>query len=81
MNQDLSTSKKRAMDPPSSRDFYLESLKLTTGIMKLLSKAELVLDIKAGGDWSYSASTYASPFVRIVGDAGCFIDPFFPEFI
>ncbi|KAL9076580.1 MAG: hypothetical protein Q9161_000912 [Pseudevernia consocians] len=59
------------------RDFYLESLKLTTGIMKLLSEAELVLDIKAGGDWSYSASTYASPFVRIVGDLGCFIDPFF----
>ena len=24
-----------------------------------------------------SASTYANPFVRIVGDAGCFIDPFF----
>ena len=77
MNQDLSTSKKRAMESPFSRDFYLESLKLTTSIMKLLSEAELVLDIKAGGDWSYSASTYASPFVRIVGDAGCFIDPFF----
>lgn len=77
MNQDISTSKKRAMDSPSSRDFYLESLKLTPGIMKLLSEAELVSDIKAGGDWSYSASTYASPFVRIVGDAGCFIDPFF----
>jgi hypothetical protein len=27
--------------------------------------------------FSYSASTYASPYLRIAGDAGCFIDPFF----
>ncbi len=77
MNQEVATSRKKAMGSPSSRDFYLESLKLTPGIFNLLSEAELVSDIKAASDWSYSASTYASPYVRIVGDAGCFIDPFF----
>ncbi|KAL8758951.1 MAG: hypothetical protein Q9199_001111 [Rusavskia elegans] len=38
---------------------------------------ELISEIKSASDYSYSASSYASPYVRIVGDAGCFIDPFF----
>jgi flavin-dependent dehydrogenase len=46
-------------------------------VEKLLVGAELVSDIKSASDWSYSASSYASPNVRLVGDAGCFIDPFF----
>lgn len=77
MNQEMSTAKKREMGSPSTRDFYLKSLDLTPGIKKLLSEAELVSDIKAASDWSYSASAYAFPHVRIAGDAGCFIDPFF----
>lgn len=77
MNQEKSTLKKKAMGSPSGRDFYLESLNLVPGIKKLLSEAELVTDIKAASDWSYSASAYAFPNVRIAGDAGCFIDPFF----
>ena len=28
-------------------------------------------------DWSYNASAYAGPNFRIIGDAGCFIDPYF----
>ncbi|KAJ5701353.1 hypothetical protein N7488_008901 [Penicillium malachiteum] len=36
-----------------------------------------VSDFKAASDWSYSASTYAGPNFRLVGDAGCFIDPYF----
>ncbi|KAL9118590.1 MAG: hypothetical protein Q9187_004861 [Circinaria calcarea] len=32
---------------------------------------------KSASDWSYSASFYASPYVRVVGDSGCFIEPFF----
>ncbi len=43
----------------------------------MLKDATLVSDIKAASDWSYSASSYASYNVRIVGDSGCFIDPFF----
>ena len=77
MNQDLSTQKKRAMGSPSGQEFYLESLKLVPGISALLSKAEFVSDLKSGSDWSYSASTYSSPYLRIAGDAGSFIDPFF----
>lgn len=79
MNQAISTSKKKAMGSPSGRDFYLASLKETSDIWKRLStdSAELTSDIKAASDWSYSASAYASPYVRIVGDAGCFIDPYF----
>ncbi len=77
MNQELATSKKKAMTSGGTREFYLESLKLTPEISELLVDAELVSDIKAASDWSYSASSYASPYVRIAGDAGCFIDPFF----
>ena len=60
-------------------EFYLETIrKQCPGIQELLSKAELVDDkIHSASDWSYSAESYASPNVRIAGDAGCFIDPFF----
>jgi flavin-dependent dehydrogenase len=74
MNQAVATQKKKGM---SSQDFYLQSLKLASGVMDLLSEAELTSTVKATSDWSYSASFYASPYVRIAGDAGCFIDPFF----
>ncbi|MCJ1382991.1 hypothetical protein MMC17_006104 [Xylographa soralifera] len=77
MNQDISISKKKSMNYSSSRDYYLESLKLTPGIMKILKNATLVSDIKSASDWSYSSSSYASPYVRVVGDSGCFVDPFF----
>lgn len=33
--------------------------------------------LHAGSDFSYHAKAYALPYARIVGDAGCFIDPFF----
>lgn len=77
MNQAMSTQKKKATVAPSSRDFYLESIQEARGVAHLLSKAELASDIKYASDWSYSASTYGSPFLRIVGDAGAFIDPYF----
>lgn len=55
----------------------MQSLELLPGIKGLLSKGELISEIKSGSDWSYSASSYALPYARIVGDAGSFIDPFF----
>ncbi|KAM7194538.1 hypothetical protein V8F20_007894 [Naviculisporaceae sp. PSN 640] len=76
-NQDMATKKKREMADPSSKNFYLQNLDLVPGIKELLSKAELVSDVKSASDWSYSASKYAMPGARIVGDAGAFIDPFF----
>ena len=77
MNQNMSTDKKKAMASPSSREFYLDSIQEARGVAHLLSKAELASDLKYASDWSYSASAYASPYLRIVGDAGAFIDPYF----
>jgi flavin-dependent dehydrogenase len=47
------------------------------GIKELLKNAENVSEVKSASDWSYSASSYASPGIRVAGDAGSFIDPFF----
>lgn len=73
----MATEKKKKMAEPSSKGFYLESLEFVPGIKDLLKNAELVSEIKSASDWSYSASSYAFPGVRIAGDAGSFIDPFF----
>lgn len=79
INQEVATKKKREMGSPGGKAFYLEMLKSVPRILgPMLKDAELVSDdIKAASDWSYSASSYASYGARIVGDAGCFIDPFF----
>lgn len=77
-NQAVHMEEKKKMENPSTKEFYLENLKtLVHGIKELMVDAELVSEIKSASDWSYSASSYASPNVRVVGDAGCFIDPFF----
>ena len=78
INQEIATRKKKEMDSPSGKEFYLEMLKVVPRILgPMLKDATLVSEIKAASDWSYSASSYASYNARIVGDAGCFIDPFF----
>jgi len=76
MNQAMSTSKKQATELGGS-EFYKQSIKEAVGVAHLLEHAELATDIKYASDWSYSASTYGSPYCRIVGDAGAFIDPYF----
>lgn len=76
--QDLNLAHKRSLDSPSDKEFYREVLKLSHITDKtMLQGAEMVTEVKSASDWSYSASAYASPHVRIVGDAGCFIDPYF----
>ncbi|KAI5119655.1 hypothetical protein M0805_007746 [Coniferiporia weirii] len=84
MNQDIANKKKQAQTPtPSARDFYLENLKLAPNLYELISTGELVGApdggpiVKSASDYSYSASSYAAPGLRVVGDAGAFIDPFF----
>ncbi|KAL8941209.1 MAG: hypothetical protein Q9216_002386 [Gyalolechia sp. 2 TL-2023] len=77
MKQELQVAKKKAMSSPSSKEFYLESLKLAPNVLELIGDATLETEIKNASDFSYSSSSYASPYARIVGDAGCFIDPFF----
>lgn len=76
MNQHLSTARKRetGMD---SKALYHDVLKSTPEMAGLLKDATMVTDLKSASDWSYSAPAYASPYVRMAGDAACFIDPFF----
>lgn len=76
MNLAVSTSKKREQGI-GSKELYLNEIRQTPGIQALLEKATFVSDIRSASDWSYSAPAYASPYVRIAGDAACFIDPFF----
>lgn len=60
------------------KEFYLETLnKLAPDIRQLLGNGELTSTVKSASDYSYNASSYAIPYARIVGDAGCFIDPYF----
>jgi flavin-dependent dehydrogenase len=78
MNQQMSTDRKVQSGSPDSKTFYLNCLKqLAPDITELLGEGELTSNIKAASDYSYSASGYAIPGARIVGDAGCFIDPYF----
>lgn len=77
MKQDLAMEKKKATASTSSRSFYLESIKGARGISKLLENATCDGEVKSASDWSYSASSYGGPYLRIVGDAGAFIDPYF----
>ncbi|KAL5483577.1 hypothetical protein ACEPAI_8809 [Sanghuangporus weigelae] len=44
---------------------------------EIRERAKLISEIKSASDYSYSASAYSLPYARIVGDAGCFIDPYF----
>ncbi|KAL9047357.1 MAG: hypothetical protein Q9214_000041 [Letrouitia sp. 1 TL-2023] len=76
MNQEI-MNRKRTASGLSSRDFYLSSLKLAPHLFEFLSGGEVVTEIKSASDFSYSSSSYAFPYARIVGDAGCFIDPYF----
>ena len=48
---------------------------MTLELLGLNAKQET--GIHTGADFSYNAKAYAIPYARIVGDAGCFIDPFF----
>jgi flavin-dependent dehydrogenase len=75
MNQELAVAKKRQY--ASTQEFYSASLKLAPNTTKLLGSGQLVTNIRSASDYSYSSSTYAIPYARVVGDAGCFIDPFF----
>nr|UVI58154.1 halogenase [Aspergillus roseoglobulosus] len=77
MNQEMATKKKKLSSVTSSRAFYLESVEGARGISRLLEPATFEGDVKQASDWSYNASSYGSPYLRIVGDAGAFIDPYF----
>jgi flavin-dependent dehydrogenase len=74
MLQEVARAKKTASQS-NSEDFYRSILKVAPHISELLDPAQLSSNIKSASDYSYSASSYAFPGARIVGDAACFIDP------
>ncbi|THH00060.1 hypothetical protein EW145_g7143, partial [Phellinidium pouzarii] len=89
MNQDLATAKRQALTPvPSTLDFYLSQLELAPHLRAILGPTGSLIQpgiggsgsgpaIKSASDYSYSSSSYGTPYIRIVGDAGAFIDPYF----
>jgi len=88
-DQEGSGAKKRAMrertGDSSLTAHYLDELKLSPGVLKYIGDDAKLVDVgKDGGpavkqaaDYSYSASAYAGPNWRLIGDASAFIDPFF----
>ncbi|KAK3394798.1 hypothetical protein B0H63DRAFT_461993 [Podospora didyma] len=76
INQKLATQKKQELGLDSAA-FYHESLKLAPSVLALIGEGKFTTNVKSASDYSYSASSYAFPNARIVGDAGAFIDPYF----
>ncbi|KAL7657229.1 Tryptophan halogenase [Aspergillus niger] len=76
-DQKIAIEQKRQLGRPSTLDFYKQCVEKAPRTRKLLSGAEIVTNVRAASDWSYTASTYHIPNARICGDAGSFIDPLF----
>ncbi|KAJ6010259.1 Tryptophan halogenase [Penicillium canescens] len=78
VRRDIFLAKKKALPEGTTEAQTLASfVELCPTISSYLEPAELASGIRQATDYSYSASAYAGPHFRIVGDAGCFIDPFF----
>lgn len=70
-------SQKKAVSELSANARYLSWLKLAPRLNGYLTGGKMVADLKTASDFSYDSSSYAFPYARVAGDAGCFIDPFF----
>ncbi|KAK7961064.1 hypothetical protein PG988_012278 [Apiospora saccharicola] len=78
VRKDIFQAKKKALPEGTTEAETLASLvALCPTISSYLEPAKLASGIRQAADYSYSATAYAGPHFRIVGDAGCFIDPFF----
>ncbi|KAJ7033820.1 putative halogenase [Mycena alexandri] len=78
LKEESSRAKKAQLSGPDiNTQHYHTQLKLVPGVTRLLGDAKFLGEVMSAGDYSYSASQYAGPNYRIVGDAGAFIDPFF----
>lgn len=75
MNQDIATERKATA--ASAQEYFDTALKQAPMLSELLGAGKQVSELKAASDYSYHSSSYAFPYARIVGDSGCFIDPFF----
>ncbi|KAJ7730742.1 putative halogenase [Mycena metata] len=78
MKEDASRVKKSALSGADiSTQHYHDQLRLVPGVVRLLGSATFHGEVQTAADYSYSATDYAGPNYRIVGDAGAFIDPMF----
>ncbi|KAJ7938348.1 FAD/NAD(P)-binding domain-containing protein [Mycena leptocephala] len=85
-NQDISNDKKaqakeRGEDASTAAHYHRE-LKLAPNIEVLMGNATIFKKpdaplVSAASDYSYHATAYAGSHYRLVGDAACFIDPYF----
>lgn len=75
VNQTVAMKKKAVA--VSTLDFFTDCLKFTPTLLELIGTGNRVTEVKSAADFSYHSSSYSFPFARVVGDAGCFIDPFF----
>jgi flavin-dependent dehydrogenase len=73
MNQDIMIKKKKSSPNLDSESFYLQELKRTPALLSLIGDGTLVKDhgqvIRSASDYSYSATSYAGPNHRCIGDA------------
>ncbi|KAF8889037.1 hypothetical protein BD779DRAFT_1672000 [Infundibulicybe gibba] len=86
MNQAKSNAKKAQSkergEDTSLTAHYLRQLPQTPHITELLDGATMMKKsdaplVSSASDYSYTATHYAGPRYRLVGDAGAFIDPYF----
>ena len=67
----------------STHEHYLAQLELAPNLRALMGpkavfdQEKIKPSLQQASDYSYQAESYAGPYYRIAGDAGCFIDPFF----
>jgi flavin-dependent dehydrogenase len=59
------------------RDFFLATIQMCAPLAARLKDAELVSDVEATGNYSYSCERSHGPGYVLVGDAFTFIDPMF----
>ncbi|KAK3324861.1 hypothetical protein B0H66DRAFT_470293 [Apodospora peruviana] len=75
MEQEISNKKKR--EAANLEKYFDEALEQVPMLRGFLGDAKKCTEVKSASDYSYHSSTYAFQNARIIGDAGCFIDPFF----
>lgn len=59
----------------SLENIYLEGIAKSSKIKELLEPGELVSEIQAEQDYSYTADCFAGSGYLLAGDAACFLDP------
>jgi flavin-dependent dehydrogenase len=59
------------------REFFLQTIALCPSLAQRLANAELVSQVEATGNYSYSCTRSYGPGYLLVGDAFTFIDPMF----